>query len=1186
MAPTAIVLTAALIAGAHGQVTTVSPCIGPAVGQSPDTTSSGGDCPADGSVVMSARYDLYGNLFYIATASTGYGLDTMSHSIVRMVSPDGFCQRVVGSPYSPAALIQTLSSGGYNAPCAGLAKPWSGLLTQPSAITNNVCLNQPSNLVTDDATGDVLISDTFNHRILRLVVDTGALVTVAGSGAGYDPSQQAVDCSSVPDSSVATSACLNIPTGLVVDSVSHDVIFVDSGSGRVLRVAAATGILTPLIGFACSGSEPSPPLSWAATCLSVSDITSSRFGPLGIAAYKGGFIVADTGNSRILHLAADETTSEVASGSDWQFARSVHVAPAGDDVIVSSFVVPDLTTGNKVAFVTLLTPSSTLPWSSRSVVSTPMPYSTFWLPLAPDVAGPSPLVSTCGSTPLPSGAFTFLEALQQATSIDVISSATGTECPSQSVVVPHASTGFGGDGGPSQEATLSAPSGLAFGPDGSMYVADSGNDRVRRVFVNGTIVTFAGGGTGVDGSAATAAALPNPVSVSVSPLTGDVFIALGWASDGMYYYPISSIKLVRDGVITTLLGGIFWDSSGYNSCSPSLLLILSSVNVPVAGVCFPFITSVAASVSNPKIIYFTTTTSIFTGGSTGEWLFSFDIQQNTFSLVAGATGGLACASPMGISVMDEGMVFDPSSWAGIHPIGSCLSAPTGIVVVSDPLKTVTGDIITFVDSGNRRVRRISTYSTDPAQSIPAADFIDTLAGTPGAMTDDDYYQGSLYQMWPGTTEPFLTSILPSALSGLGIDAYGNVYLSDYYNHLVLKYSFMPYGRLVTGTSIGTASIFAGDTTGYLYYEGDVGDGGPPSGSLLTNPAGLALDLYGNVFFVDAGSNRVRGVVQSSLVNCPAGFQCPCVVPIPCNSSSSFCTGNSAPVSVQPGYIAVSSTAAAATSRRALVTSEGDIAPSPAGPVTYIGEMACPAGTYCFGGVLTKCPPGTYGESPRRAFDTSCTPCPLNTYSEAQGADTPEACTPCPAGSTAPTIGSKVCTWSKVGPNGPAPCPSGSFSFAGVFSGCVALDDGFVTVDEKGFTVIAEFPPFDDVFVKGNSVKLAYEVAVPIGIVFVSPLVILLVIMGLRACGASCVKEGSPQYPYDVAPVKALLRTLDQIGDWKVRGKGRGGGGGRCVGSVSTWNSYAQHPPLNNTPPRTTPPPPSDWSHRPQPSSGA
>jgi DNA-binding beta-propeller fold protein YncE len=94
---------------------------------------------------------------------------------------------------------------------------------------------------------------------------------------------------------------------------------------------------------------------------------------------------------------------------------------------------------------------------------------------------------------------------------------------------------FGGDGGPARQARFAQgvgqsadPAGrITFGPDGSLYVADSGNNRVRKIDLDGIITTVAGNGmadhAGDDGPA-TEASLDNPVDVAVAA-DGTLFIA-------------------------------------------------------------------------------------------------------------------------------------------------------------------------------------------------------------------------------------------------------------------------------------------------------------------------------------------------------------------------------------------------------------------------------------------------------------------------------------------------------------------------------------------------------------------------------------------------------------------------------------------------------------------------------------
>jgi hypothetical protein len=87
--------------------------------------------------------------------------------------------------------------------------------------------------------------------------------------------------------------------------------------------------------------------------------------------------------------------------------------------------------------------------------------------------------------------------------------------------------GSGGDGGLSTRAQLNSPAGLAIANDGSLLIADAGNNKVRRVGLDGTIQTVAGsggGGSGGDGGAATAAQLNLPVDVAAVP-GGGFFVA-------------------------------------------------------------------------------------------------------------------------------------------------------------------------------------------------------------------------------------------------------------------------------------------------------------------------------------------------------------------------------------------------------------------------------------------------------------------------------------------------------------------------------------------------------------------------------------------------------------------------------------------------------------------------------------
>jgi uncharacterized protein (TIGR03437 family) len=112
--------------------------------------------------------------------------------------------------------------------------------------------------------------------------------------------------------------------------------------------------------------------------------------------------------------------------------------------------------------------------------------------------------------------------------------------------------GYSGDGGPAAGATVSGPLGLALDAAGNLYIADTGNDRIRKI-ANGIITTVAGGGLGCaqqtdtvgDGCPATSALLFSPAGVAVDA-AGNLYVA------DTYNQRIR--KAVQNGTITTVAG--------------------------------------------------------------------------------------------------------------------------------------------------------------------------------------------------------------------------------------------------------------------------------------------------------------------------------------------------------------------------------------------------------------------------------------------------------------------------------------------------------------------------------------------------------------------------------------------------------------------------------------------------------
>lgn len=114
----------------------------------------------------------------------------------------------------------------------------------------------------------------------------------------------------------------------------------------------------------------------------------------------------------------------------------------------------------------------------------------------------------------------------------------------------NGTSGWSGDGGPAANASLFFPAGISFDSSGNLYIADTANQRIRRVDgQTGIITTVAGNGAfqiAPDGSVAVNASLSQPAGVAVDR-SGNVFISeLGSSS-------IRRIDAVT-GVLTTAAG--------------------------------------------------------------------------------------------------------------------------------------------------------------------------------------------------------------------------------------------------------------------------------------------------------------------------------------------------------------------------------------------------------------------------------------------------------------------------------------------------------------------------------------------------------------------------------------------------------------------------------------------------------
>jgi len=252
-------------------------------------------------------------------------------------------------------------------------------------------------------------------------------------------------------------------------------------------------------------------------------------------------------------------------------------------------------------------------------------------------------------------------------------------------------SGFSGDNGPATEAQLDTPDGVAIAPDDDVIVADSHNDRIRRVdHPTGLITTIAGSGeNGYDGDdkPATEAALNTPSAVAAAP-NGDIYIA------DTLNYRVRMIE-ARTGLIRTVAGdGSPGDSDNVGDGGPATS---AHLNMPSDVAIAPNGDLYIADMHHNRVRKVDAKTRIITTvAGNGKWGFSGDDGPATEASFSGPAGIAVVAEPGGKVTLFIAAVYD----GHVRAVG-----PDGIIRdLSDEGREAFGapTRVAFAASGPRR----------------------------------------------------------------------------------------------------------------------------------------------------------------------------------------------------------------------------------------------------------------------------------------------------------------------------------------------------------------------------------------------------------------------------------------------------------------------------------------------------
>ena len=400
--------------------------------------------------------------------------------------------------------------------------------------------NAPRGLVID-ADGHLIVADSGNHRLRKIVVDRSGSVPVGivSAFAGASTPGKA-------DGSAA-AARFNSPQGLALDA-SGDVLVLDGNNNLIRRVTRA-GVVTTVPGLGTIGRVDG-------------NGNAPSFGdPHGLALGPGGtLVVADTGNHLIRTIAPDGSVGTRAGSGQPRFADGTGTAASFDqpravavDAAGSTYVAD--TVNHRIRRIDVDGHVTTLAGSGQRG-------DADGLGTAARFDNPQGIVVDAAGARLyvaDSGNHRIRLLVRGASSWSVTTLAgSGTAAFTDGV---------------GTAASFSSPSGLALQADGQLIVADTQNHRIRRVSTTGAVSTVAGSGArgSADGAAA-AATFDTPRGVAVDA-AGRIVVA------------DSLNNLLRrigtDGRVTRLAGAAPPYAGGYSQLTPAISAFYEPVGVVV-----------------------------------------------------------------------------------------------------------------------------------------------------------------------------------------------------------------------------------------------------------------------------------------------------------------------------------------------------------------------------------------------------------------------------------------------------------------------------------------------------------------------------------------------------------------------------------------------------------------------------
>ena len=567
----------------------------------------------------------------------------------------------------------------------------------------STALGQPEG-VAIDTVGNLYVADAAANRV-RIIAPDGTIQTFAGTGvAGF-----------AGDGGPAAAAQLNQPYGLAFDT-GGNLYIADLGNGRVRKVSV-TGVIQTVAGggaFAATSQGQGGPAT-AAQLVQPRNVTLDAAGSLYISDFGANqvYCVASDGTltlfagTGVAGFSGDTTSALLAqlsapAGLAIDSYGELYIADSGNNrvrkvyngVIITVFNTPGPTGLTLASTGTLYIAAS----SYFGTLSQQTPGISSAVDVAVDPAGDLYTTSGVFVMEIPAGG-------------SIVTTIAGS----------GASPNFGGDNGPAIAAQLSSPSSVAMDSSGNWYIADTANNRIRMVTPAGAISTIAGtgtaGSTGDNGSAP-AAELNAPRGLAFD-IFGNLYIADSGNNEVRKITPAGLIAPLPVSLQLNNPVSVATDAQGS-------VYIADSANNRIVEVTAAGVTSILATINTPQAVAVDPSgNNVLVADPTQIWTVTPAGVASTMIPGLNSPSGLAIASDGSLLIVEPGANLiqqwtTSGSLATIAGIGTAgfsgdggpalsaqLNGPAGIGVGSN-------GVLWIADSGNNRIRSLTPIAGSSA----------------------------------------------------------------------------------------------------------------------------------------------------------------------------------------------------------------------------------------------------------------------------------------------------------------------------------------------------------------------------------------------------------------------------------------------------------------------------------------